>query len=315
MDDCLASIQLFKLFLHLLTFGVLRGCAAAPSFTLLSATSSPRCGGCPYPYRSRLPQTTPHPRTTTTITKAQTKRPPLRTQYWKYREENSKRQGGRSYVEYVVEVGLRVGRCDKGEREGTLFYQTTSTKGIHTSSSSATEGYLAQEDEESVFRDILKAKESDPDRKPSTRHHLLTSLSPTRRQPPKMSNTQVGNVYSQIITDVIDSSRVDFEEGGVDETVLEELRLVRCALLPLFFHSIIYSFLPLALHVVNISKLSAYFLTSTFSLCRVDGRRCVPFSWCEIHFLRRSPAAWWLCRPASGVGGPLYLALYRCRRL
>ncbi|KAG4424233.1 hypothetical protein IFR04_002637 [Cadophora malorum] len=40
-----------------------------------------------------------------------------------------------------------------------------------------------------------------------------------------MSNTQVGNVYSQIITDVIDSSRVDFEEGGVDEHVLEELRM------------------------------------------------------------------------------------------
>ncbi|KAK0124105.1 transcription factor IIA subunit alpha [Cadophora gregata] len=40
-----------------------------------------------------------------------------------------------------------------------------------------------------------------------------------------MSNTQVGNVYSQIITDVIDSSRVDFEEGGVDEHVLDELRM------------------------------------------------------------------------------------------
>jgi len=42
-----------------------------------------------------------------------------------------------------------------------------------------------------------------------------------------MSNTQVGNIYSQIISDVIDSSRVDFEEGGVDDHVLEELRLVR----------------------------------------------------------------------------------------
>ncbi|KAH7318992.1 transcription factor TFIIA-like protein [Rhexocercosporidium sp. MPI-PUGE-AT-0058] len=40
-----------------------------------------------------------------------------------------------------------------------------------------------------------------------------------------MSNTQVGNVYSQIITDVIDTSRVDFEETGVDDHVLEELRL------------------------------------------------------------------------------------------
>jgi len=42
----------------------------------------------------------------------------------------------------------------------------------------------------------------------------------------KMSNTQVGNIYQQIIADVIESSRVDFEEGGVDERVLEELRQV-----------------------------------------------------------------------------------------
>jgi hypothetical protein len=42
-----------------------------------------------------------------------------------------------------------------------------------------------------------------------------------------MSNAQVGNVYSQIIGDVIESSRVDFEEGGVDEAVLEELKTVR----------------------------------------------------------------------------------------
>ena len=42
-----------------------------------------------------------------------------------------------------------------------------------------------------------------------------------------MSNTHVGNVYQNIIADVVDSSRVDFEEGGVDEHVLEELKLVR----------------------------------------------------------------------------------------
>ncbi|KAL0935356.1 transcription factor tfiia complex subunit [Colletotrichum truncatum] len=39
-----------------------------------------------------------------------------------------------------------------------------------------------------------------------------------------MSNNAVGNVYSQIIDEVINSSRVDFEEGGVDENVLEELK-------------------------------------------------------------------------------------------
>ena len=35
-------------------------------------------------------------------------------------------------------------------------------------------------------------------------------------------------MYQSIISDVIDASRVDFEEGGVDESVLEELKLVRC---------------------------------------------------------------------------------------
>ncbi|OBT55966.1 hypothetical protein VE04_04470 [Pseudogymnoascus sp. 24MN13] len=41
-----------------------------------------------------------------------------------------------------------------------------------------------------------------------------------------MSNTTVGAVYQQIIRDVVDSSRVDFEEGGVDESVLDELSRV-----------------------------------------------------------------------------------------
>lgn len=42
-----------------------------------------------------------------------------------------------------------------------------------------------------------------------------------------MSNNLVGNIYRQIIDEVIDSSRVDFEEGGVEEGVLEDLRKVR----------------------------------------------------------------------------------------
>ena len=41
-----------------------------------------------------------------------------------------------------------------------------------------------------------------------------------------MSNAQVGTVYSQIIQEVIESSRVDVEEGGIDESVLDELRQV-----------------------------------------------------------------------------------------
>ncbi|PHH90742.1 hypothetical protein CDD83_2782 [Cordyceps sp. RAO-2017] len=39
-----------------------------------------------------------------------------------------------------------------------------------------------------------------------------------------MSNQAVGNVYQTIIEEVINSSRVDFEESGVDDSVLEELR-------------------------------------------------------------------------------------------
>ncbi|KAK8016433.1 hypothetical protein PG993_014622 [Apiospora rasikravindrae] len=39
-----------------------------------------------------------------------------------------------------------------------------------------------------------------------------------------MSNSAVGNVYQQIILDVIEASRVDLEENGVDESILDELK-------------------------------------------------------------------------------------------
>ncbi|KAK8064822.1 hypothetical protein PG994_007460 [Apiospora phragmitis] len=39
-----------------------------------------------------------------------------------------------------------------------------------------------------------------------------------------MSNSAVGNVYQQIIADVIEASRVDLEENGVDESILDELK-------------------------------------------------------------------------------------------
>ena len=41
-----------------------------------------------------------------------------------------------------------------------------------------------------------------------------------------MSNPAVGAVYDNIIDDVIKKSKEDFEESGVDETVLEALREV-----------------------------------------------------------------------------------------
>ena len=46
-----------------------------------------------------------------------------------------------------------------------------------------------------------------------------------------MSNPAVGNVYQSIIDEVINSSRVDFEEGGVEESALDELRLVGAVIL------------------------------------------------------------------------------------
>ncbi|KAG6014087.1 hypothetical protein E4U43_006944 [Claviceps pusilla] len=42
-----------------------------------------------------------------------------------------------------------------------------------------------------------------------------------------MSNQAVGTVYQTIIDEVINTSRVDFEESGVEESVLEELRQFR----------------------------------------------------------------------------------------
>lgn len=41
-----------------------------------------------------------------------------------------------------------------------------------------------------------------------------------------MSNAVVGNVYERIINEVVSTSRVDFEESGIDDSVLEELRSV-----------------------------------------------------------------------------------------
>lgn len=42
-----------------------------------------------------------------------------------------------------------------------------------------------------------------------------------------MSNTAVGPVYDTIIAEVVNAVRVDFEENGVDDTALEDLKKVR----------------------------------------------------------------------------------------
>jgi hypothetical protein len=45
-----------------------------------------------------------------------------------------------------------------------------------------------------------------------------------------MSNAHVGAVYDHIIQEVINAVRVDFEENGVDDGILEELKKVRTSL-------------------------------------------------------------------------------------
>jgi len=87
-----------------------------------------------------------------------------------------------------------------------------------------------------------------------------------------MSNTTVGNIYQQIISDVCDSSRVDFEEGGVDEQVLEELRQVW-----------LWLTLPLSAH----DKAPFPPLSSPYVLCvllRAAHRQVMMISWCRMVF-------------------------------
>lgn len=50
-----------------------------------------------------------------------------------------------------------------------------------------------------------------------------------------MSNNVVGNVYDRIIKEVVETSRVDFEESGIDDSVLEELRSVSRVVSPVAF--------------------------------------------------------------------------------
>jgi len=52
-----------------------------------------------------------------------------------------------------------------------------------------------------------------------------------------MSNNVVGSVYETIIQEVINSVRVDFEENGVDDGVLEDLKKVRILTRSNFFPS------------------------------------------------------------------------------
>ena len=83
-----------------------------------------------------------------------------------------------------------------------------------------------------------------------------------------MSNAQVGTVYSQIIHEVVEASRVDVEEGGIDESVLDELRVVSHSLFSFLFK---LSFKSLLLAFSMVSCLLLFFSMFLFlkSWCRL----------------------------------------------
>lgn len=119
-----------------------------------------------------------------------------------------------------------------------------------------------------------------------------------------MSNTQVGNVYQQVIADVVDSSRVDFEEGGVDEHVLEELKLVRLHAppIPVLQGHVVFSISSLHLSSISILDCFRMFFCGFF-MAMADA------------VLKRGfffvAAACAQALEFSRVGDPLYLALYQ----
>ncbi len=59
-----------------------------------------------------------------------------------------------------------------------------------------------------------------------------------------MSNQAVGQVYQVIINEVIEASRTDFDDGGVEDVVLEELRKVNSTW-PVFWRHLPSAYCPL----------------------------------------------------------------------
>ena len=181
-----------------------------------------------YPQQSDLHHTSPQAKTTTA--------PP--------RSRNTNKERLRSHIKYSsAKIGIK--RCSRihcGCAEGTLrpatlrlpFRITEFLSNSHIwiyfrypSFGACDEQFLT--DLGIIEGDLLRASR-DPHKSPTRGHRLLTR--PFKRHDSctskgdKMSNSHVGNVYQQIIADVVESSRVDFEEGGVDDHVLEELKQV-----------------------------------------------------------------------------------------
>jgi hypothetical protein len=72
-----------------------------------------------------------------------------------------------------------------------------------------------------------------------------------------MSNAAVGPVYDTIISEVINAVRVDFEENGVDDSALEDLKKVRLPQsLPLVLTIAALSFLRF---VVSVNQTNLFF--------------------------------------------------------
>ena len=59
-----------------------------------------------------------------------------------------------------------------------------------------------------------------------------------------MSKAQVGTIYQAIIEDVINVSRGDFEDQGIEERVLEDLRKVCLVAALANPHAFIFACLP-----------------------------------------------------------------------
>jgi hypothetical protein len=115
---------------------------------------------------------------------------------------------------------------------------------------------------------------------------------------PDMSNPSVGQVYAQIIRDVVETSRLDFEEGGVDESVLDELSTV--GVIPKFTspeHK--YSFV--------LNSTACLLLYFAFSMAKEGSREC-----CHCHeawLAGRSHCSATSDKAENGRGHPQYMSV------
>lgn len=96
-----------------------------------------------------------------------------------------------------------------------------------------------------------------------------------------MSNTSVGAVYAQIMADVIDSSRIDFEEMGVEESVLEELKKVSTQDNQSHHPSLI-PHIPSFWSFVSSDTVSVTFKEHDFKISFIDSSLLIASSWVEV---------------------------------